>query len=67
MMTERDVTESVVEDATLGWLESLGYIVLHPPAPARAAAGGPQSNASRQAGGPDIALRIQIWICRNDT
>ena len=24
-------TESVVEDATLGWLESLGYAVLHGP------------------------------------
>jgi hypothetical protein len=24
-------SESVVEDATLGWLESLGYAVLHGP------------------------------------
>ena len=24
-------TESVVEDAALGWLESLGYAVLHGP------------------------------------
>ena len=24
-------TESVVEDAALGWLESLGYVVLHGP------------------------------------
>lgn len=27
--------ESVVEDATLGWLESLGYAVLHGPDIAR--------------------------------
>lgn len=25
------VTESVVEDAALAWLESLGYVVLHGP------------------------------------
>lgn len=40
-------TESVVEDAALAWLESLGYAVRHLPAP--------QSNAARQAGGLDIA------------
>lgn len=40
-------SESVVEDATLGWLESLGFAVLHLPAP--------QSESTRQAGGPDIA------------
>jgi len=39
-------TESVVEDAALGWLESLGYAVLHLSAP--------QSIAPRQAGGRDI-------------
>lgn len=27
----RTFTESVVEDATLGWLESLGYAILHGP------------------------------------
>lgn len=26
-----DFTESVVEDAALGWLEALGYQVLHGP------------------------------------
>ncbi len=30
-MIHRVFTESVVEDATLGWLESLGYTVLHGP------------------------------------
>jgi hypothetical protein len=40
-------TESIVEDAVLAWLEALGYAVLHLPAP--------QSNAARQAGGPEIA------------
>ena len=30
-MTERGVTESAVEDAALGWLEELGYTVLHGP------------------------------------
>lgn len=29
--TMSEFTESVVEDATLGWLESLGYSVLHGP------------------------------------
>ena len=53
------LTESVVDEVALASLESLGYAVLHLPAP--------QSTAARQAGGPDIALRIQIWICRNDT
>ncbi len=28
-----EFSESVVEDATLAWLESLGYSVLHLPAP----------------------------------
>ncbi|MDO8479160.1 MAG: hypothetical protein Q7W02_23815 [Candidatus Rokubacteria bacterium] len=28
-MTERGVTESVVEQATLAWLESLGWRVTH--------------------------------------
>ena len=41
-------TESIVEEAALAWLVSLGYAVLHLPAP--------QSEATRQAGGPDIAL-----------
>ncbi|MBI5910681.1 MAG: hypothetical protein HY848_12105 [Betaproteobacteria bacterium] len=49
------ITESIIEDVSLAWLESLGYAVPHLPAPARAAAGGSQSIASRQAGGPDIA------------
>src|SRR5713226_9418350 len=30
-MTERGVTESVIEQATLAWLESLGYTVKHGP------------------------------------
>lgn len=30
-MSERNFTESVVEDATLAWLESLGYAVKHGP------------------------------------
>lgn len=30
-MRRAGFTESVVEDATLGWLESLGYAVLHGP------------------------------------
>ena len=30
-MSERSFTESVVEDATLAWLESLGYAVKHGP------------------------------------
>jgi len=36
-MTERGVTESVVEDAALGSLETLGYIIVHGPSeiPAR--------------------------------
>jgi len=37
-------TESVVEDAALAWLESLGYAVKHLPAP--------QNETTRQAGGP---------------
>jgi len=50
--------ESVVEDAALAWLESLGYAVLHLPAPpACAGHADRQSNAARQAGGPDIAAR----------
>ena len=40
-------TESVVEDAVLAWLESLGYAVKHLPAP--------QNETTRQAGGPEIA------------
>ena len=40
-------TESVVEEAALAWLESLGYAVKHLPAP--------QKDATRQAGGPRIA------------
>jgi len=40
-------TESIVEEAALAWLTSLGYTVLHLPAP--------QSIAPRQAGSPDIA------------
>lgn len=31
MKGSRAVTESVVEDAALAWLESLGYSVLHGP------------------------------------
>lgn len=31
-MTERGVTESVVEDASLAWLAGRGYAVLHGPA-----------------------------------
>lgn len=38
--------ESIVEDATLGWLRLLGYAVHHLPAP--------QSEASRQVGGIGI-------------
>jgi hypothetical protein len=30
-MTKRGVTESVVEDAALAWLESLGYTIKHGP------------------------------------
>ncbi len=30
-MTERGVTESVVEQAALAWLESLGWTVQHAP------------------------------------
>ena len=30
-MTELGVTESVIEQAALAWLESLGYAVLHGP------------------------------------
>ena len=40
-------TESVVEDAALAWLESLGYAVKHLPTP--------ENDATRQAGGPEIA------------
>lgn len=36
-------TESVVEDAALSWLELFGYAILHLLAPARTAAGGPDS------------------------
>lgn len=39
--------ESVVEDAPLAWLESLGYSVTHLSAP--------QNDTTRQAGGPEIA------------
>lgn len=50
------LTESVVENAALAWLASLGYTVLHLPAsPACALHADRQSIASRQAGGPDIA------------
>ena len=41
------LTESIVEDAALAWLEALDYEVLHLPAP--------QSNPTRQTGGPAIA------------
>jgi type I restriction enzyme R subunit len=39
-VTDRGVTESVVEDAALGWIESLGYSIVHGPeiAPGEAAA-----------------------------
>ena len=50
--------ESVIKDAALGWLESLGYPVLHLPAPQSdlsAVPGTAQAGATRQAGGPDIA------------
>lgn len=48
-------TESVVEDAALGWLEGLGYAVLHLLAPpACAGHAGVQSNAVRGIR-PDIA------------
>lgn len=40
-------TESVVEDAALGWLESLGYSVLY----------GPDIAASERA-----AERVKVWI-----
>lgn len=30
-MNSRAFTESIVEDATLAWLESLGYTVTHSP------------------------------------
>ena len=30
-MNERNFTESVVEDAALAWLESLGYAIKHGP------------------------------------
>jgi len=30
-MTQRDFTESVVEDAALAWLKSLGYMMEHGP------------------------------------
>jgi hypothetical protein len=46
-------TESIVEDAALAWLKSMGYAVLH--LPARHACVGHadmQSNAAREAGGP---------------
>ena len=46
-MTAHTLSESVVEGACLAWLKSLGYVVLHLPAP--------QSEAARQAGGPDAA------------
>ncbi|MBI2088453.1 MAG: hypothetical protein HYT78_06865 [Deltaproteobacteria bacterium] len=38
--------ESVVEDAALAWLESVGYGVKHLPAP--------QNDTTRQAGGPEM-------------
>ena len=41
------LSESVVEDAALAWLESLGYTVKHLPAP--------QNDTTRQADGPRIA------------
>ena len=40
------------ENATLGWLESLGYAVLHLPTP--------QGLASRQAGGPLVSPRASV-------
>lgn len=46
-MSERGVTESVVEDAALAWMESFGYGVKHLSAP--------QNDTTRQAGGPRIA------------
>jgi len=45
-------TESVVEDAALAWLASLGYAVKHLPAP--------QNDTTRQAGGPEIALGAPV-------
>lgn len=45
-MTQR-FTESVVEDAALAWLESIGYAIKHLSAP--------QNDTTRQAGGPGIA------------
>jgi len=57
-MRGTSVTESVVEDAALAWLDGPGYSVLHLPAPPTCAGHAEkQSNAARQAGGPDIAAR----------
>ena len=45
-MSEHGVTESVVEDAALAWIESLAFAIKHLPAP--------QNDTTRQAGGPEI-------------
>jgi len=51
-------TESIVEEAAIAWLESLGWSVKHLPAPpACAGHADRQSNAARQAGGPTISAR----------
>ena len=57
-MRGTSVTEFVVEDAALAWLEGVGFAVLHLAAPpAYAGHADRQSNTARQAGGPDIAAR----------
>ncbi len=45
-MSTQGFKGSVIEDAALAWLESLGYAVKHLPAP--------QIDTTRQAGGPEI-------------
>ena len=49
-------TESVVEDAALGWLESLGYTVLHGPE----IAFGEPSSERRDPGYRDVVLERRL-------
>src|SRR3990170_4539425 len=49
-------TESVVEDAALGWLESLGYVVLHGPDIAAGMSGAERSDPNYR----DVVLESRL-------
>ena len=56
-MTGSAFTESVVEDAALGWLEALGYTVLHGPDIAAGEPGAERSDPNYR----DVLLERPVW------